>query len=133
MKKGFIQDRTIYEDREIFAKNLKDLKYMSERDWMTYKNLFDSMVQFISQPNLIIYLKANTDVLISRIKNRSRKFEKNISHEYIHSLNIYYDKWISKLDNHKVLTIDTNEFNIFTDEDKLLNIVSLIKENLNSE
>ena len=92
---GFIQDRTIYEDKEIFAKNLRDLKYMTNRDWETYKNLFDNMGAFIRNPNLIIYLKASTDTLLSRINNRNRDFEKDVSPEYIHSLNVYYKRWIS--------------------------------------
>ena len=132
IKKGFIQDRTIYEDKEIFARNLRDHNYMSDRDWSTYKNLFDNMVQFIREPNLIIYLKANTDNLISRIKNRDRDFEKDISPEYIHSLNVYYNKWISKIDDEKVLIIDTNNFNIFTDLDRLDEIIQLIKNRLSS-
>ena len=131
-KKGFIQDRTIYEDKEIFARNLKDHNYMSDRDWHTYKNLFDNMVKFIREPNLIIYLKANTDNLISRIKNRDRDFEKDISPEYIHSLNVYYNKWISKIDKDKVLVIDTNNFNIFKDLERLDEIIELIKNRLST-
>ncbi len=130
MRKGYIQDRTIFEDKEIFARNLKDLKHMSNRDWNTYKNLFNNMIQFIKQPDLIIYLKASTDNLISRIKKRNRDFEKDISAEYIHSLNVYYNTWIEKLDKDKVLIIDTNHFNIFKDEEKFENIVKLIKERI---
>ncbi len=66
--KGFIQDRSIYEDKEIFARNLKDLNFMSTRDWLTYQNLFNEMINFIKEPDLIIYLKASTVTLISRIK-----------------------------------------------------------------
>ena len=102
MNKGFIQDRSIYEDKEIFARNLRDLNYMSNVDWNTYNNLFEDMTQFIDEPNLIIYLKASTDTLISRIESRNREFEKDISSEYIHSLNIYYDQWISKISEKKV-------------------------------
>ena len=128
--KGFIQDRTIYEDKEIFARNLRDLGHLSERDWATYENLFNSMTRFIKEPDLFIYLKASTTTLISRIENRKRDFEKNISPEYIHSLNIYYEKWISKIDKDKLLIIDTNNFNIFKDTDRLDEIVFLIKEKL---
>jgi len=130
IKKGFIQDRTIYEDKEIFARNLKDLNHMSKRDWNTYRNLFNNMIQFIDEPNLIIYLKASTDNLISRIKNRNRDFEKDISSEYIHSLNVYYNNWIRKLDNDKVLVIDTNNFNIFKDDQKFREITNLIKDKI---
>ena len=122
LNKGFIQDRSIYEDREIFARNLKDLNFMSSRDWSTYTSLFDDMVQFIREPDLIIYLKASTQTLIGRIKNRNREYEKDISSEYIHSLNIYYEKWISKIESDKVLIIDTNNFNIFEDKVKFENI-----------
>ena len=121
-KQSFVQDRSIYEDKEIFAKNLNDMKLMSDIDWDTYCNLFKDMIQFVDQPDLIIYLKASTSTLISRIKNRKRDFEVDISPEYIHSLNIYYDKWISKINKDKVLIVDSDNFNIFKDSDKYLDI-----------
>ena len=127
---GFIQDRTIYEDKEIFAKNLNDLKFMSNRDWQTYKSLFDNMTMFISKPDLIIYLKTSTDTLLSRIKNRDREFEKNIDPEYIHSLNVYYDRWINKLDKKNTLIINTNKFNIFKDFDRLQEIFKEVENKL---
>ena len=121
-KQSFVQDRSIYEDKEIFAKNLNDMKLMSDIDWDTYCSLFKDMIQFVDQPDLIIYLKASTNTLISRIKNRKRDFEVDISPEYIHSLNIYYDKWISKINKDKVLIVDSDNFNIFKDSDKYLDI-----------
>ena len=122
LKQSFVQDRSIYEDKEIFAKNLNDMKLMSDVDWDTYCNLFKDMIQFVDQPDLIIYLKASTNTLISRIKNRKRDFEVDISPEYIHSLNIYYDRWISKINKDKVLVVDSDNFNIFKDSDKYLDI-----------
>ena len=124
---GAIQDRTVYEDVEIFAKNLYKMNYISERDWKTYIGLFENMVQFLKEPDLFIYLKASTDTLLSRIKNRNRDFEKTISPEYLHSLNISYDKWIDGIDNNKVLIIDTDKFNIFKDIDKLNTIFTKIQ------
>ena len=129
-KNGFIQDRSLYEDKEIFARNLKDLKLMSSRDWDTYKNLFNEITKFLKKPDLIIYLKASTDTLISRINNRKRDFEKEISLEYIHSLNIYYNQWISKIPQNRVLIIDTNNFNIFKDHEKFLEIQKNIIDKL---
>ncbi len=129
-KNGFIQDRSLYEDKEIFARNLKDLKLMSSRDWNTYKNLFNEITKFLKKPDLIIYLKASTDTLISRINNRKRDFEKEISSEYIHSLNIYYNQWISKIPQNRVLIIDTNNFNIFKDHEKFLEIQKKIVDKL---
>ena len=129
-KRSFIQDRTVYEDKEIFATNLYELGHMSERDYQTYCNLFNTIVEFIKKPNLIIYLKANTDTLMSRINNRKRDYEAEISSEYIHSLNIYYDKWIKSLDSIDVLIIKTDNFNIFKDISFYKNIIEQIKSRM---
>ena len=103
------------------------LKCMSERDWQTYVKLFDSIVEFVRKPDLIIYLKASTDTLLSRIRKRNRNFEKNIDPEYIHSLNIYYNKWISKINDEKKLIINTDNFNVFKDFDRLEEIFNEIR------
>ena len=130
---NFIQDRTIYEDKEIFAANLLELGHMSDRDFKTYCELFNAMLKFIKKPDLIIYLQANTDTLMSRIKNRKRDYESDISSEYIHSLNIYYDRWINKLPNENVLIIKTDDFDIFNDTDFYDNIVNNIKSRIYGE
>jgi deoxyadenosine/deoxycytidine kinase len=129
-KSGVIQDRTIYEDVEIFARNLYEMKHMSKRDWDTYTNLFKNMTHFLCKPDLIIYLKASTDTIISRIKNRNRDFEKSISPEYLHSLNVSYNKWIKRINNIKVLTVHTDNFNIYTDTDKFNDILVQIERKL---
>ncbi len=127
---SFIQDRTIYEDKEIFAANLVELGHMSNRDFKTYSELFNTMLTFIKKPDLIIYLQANTDTLMSRIKNRKREYESDISSEYIHSLNIYYDRWINKLPKQEVLIVKTNDFDVFNDNDFYENIVNNIKNRI---
>ena len=121
---GAIQDRTIYEDVEIFAKNLHLLGHMDDRDWQNYRHLFELMTSYLRKPDLIIYLKASTDTLITRIKGRDRDFEKSIDPEYLHQLNISYDKWVNTLSDIPVKTIDTNQFNIFRDKEKLGEIIS---------
>ena len=132
MNKSFIQDRTIYEDKEIFATNLYELGHMSKRDYNTYCDLFNSMLKFIKKPDLIVYLKASTDTLMSRINTRSRTYEADISSEYIHSLNIYYNKWINKIDSDNVLVIKTDDFNIFKDIEFYNDIVEKIKYSLDA-
>ena len=127
---GAIQDRTIYEDVEIFARNLYDMNYMSERDWNTYRELFKNMESFLPNPDLIIYLKASTDTLISRINQRDREFERNINSEYLHSLNISYDRWIGKLDDKKVLVLKTDDFNIYQDKTTFKGYCHSIREKL---
>ena len=123
---GLIQDRTIYEDKEIFARNLYKLGFISKRDWDSYSNLFFNMVQFLRKPDLIVYLKAETDTLISRIEKRNRDYEKEIDVEYLHALNIAYDKWINDINDIKVLKVETDSFNIFKDKSYLDNIYNQI-------
>ena len=115
---GIIQDRTIYEDSTIFAKNLYEMGYLKERDYNTYNDLFITMTSYLKKPDLIIYLKASTDTLLTRIHSRGREYESKISPEYIHQLNITYDNWIKNLKEIKVMTIETDHFNIFKDTKK---------------
>ena len=129
-KKKIIQDRTIYEDKEIFAFNLFQLGHLSKRDYETYCNLFNCIIPFIKEPDLIIYLKANTDTLISRINMRKRKYEVDISSEYLHSLNICYEKWINKINKEKILIIETDNFNIYKDKKVYKSIIKRIKQRI---
>ena len=130
--KSFIQDRTIYEDKEIFARNLYELGKLSKTDWNTYRKLYEEIIKFVKSPDLIVYLNTSTDVLMSRIKNRKRDFEKEISAEYIHSLNIYYNKWINRLDPSQVLIVNTDEFNIFEHKHTLNEIIKYINQKINA-
>lgn len=115
-----IQDRTIYEDVEIFARNLHEMGNMDKTDWENYLSLFTEMTSYLKAPDLIIYLKANVDTLITRIKERSRDYEKSIDPEYLHRLNVSYDKWIKKeQENNNVMIIETDNFNVFQDTKKL--------------
>jgi len=125
--KGIVQDRTIYEDVEIFSKNLFDMEHMDKRDWDTYSELFINMTKFLKKPDLIIYLRADLDVLLNRIQTRSRDYEATIDPNYINRLNELYDDWIKNIDGIKAITIDTNNFNIFQDADRLEEIMNEIE------
>ena len=103
------------------------MKLMSKRDWETYTELYKNMVAFLKKPDLIVYLSANTNVLIGRIENRNRKFEKKIDSEYLHRLNLTYEGWINSIEDIPVLTINTNEFNVFKDKNKLNSFLSEIE------
>ena len=127
---GFVQDRTIYEDVEIFSRNLHDMGYMDNRDWETYSDLFKNMTKFLKSPDLIIYLKADLDTILERINKRSRDYEATIDPEYLKRLNLMYDEWIEGITWTKVLVIDTNSFNIFKDKDTLDNIYSDVRGKL---
>ena len=127
---GFVQDRTIYEDVEIFSRNLHDMGYMDNRDWQTYSDLFKNMTKFIKSPDLIIYLKADLDTILERINKRSRDYEATIDTEYLKRLNLMYDEWIHGIKWTEVLVVDTNSFNIFEDKDRLEDIFNNIREKL---
>ena len=124
-----VQDRTIYEDVEIFAYNLQEMGNMSKRDYENYCELFSIMSSYLTKPDLIIYLRATTDTLLSRIKSRGRDFEKTISPEYLHMLNIAYEHWIDRAKNEQnVLVIETDKINVLTDQNELDKILDTIKE-----
>ncbi len=123
-----VQDRTIYEDVEIFARNLYEMGYMSKRDWDNYSALFEIMTSYLKRPDLIIYLRASVDTLLTRIKKRSRGFERDISPEYIYRLNLSYERWIKReQEKSPVLIVETDHFNVFEDLDELENILHKIR------
>lgn len=106
----FIQDRTIYEDAEIFAKTLHAQGAMTEVDYRNYRALFEIMVGYLRKPDLVIYLKASPDVLLHRIERRGRASEKSIGRDYIVSLNQAYDDWMSRIRGDlEVIEIDTDQ------------------------
>ena len=104
-----IQDRTIYEDAYIFAKNLYDSKILTERDYSTYELLFESIINTVSHPDLLIYLKADTDKLVSQIKKRGRDFEADISIDYLNNLNRYYNDFSNHYNHGKMIEFDVNQ------------------------
>lgn len=103
-----IQDRTIYEDAAIFARNLFEQGQMEERDYQNYLELYRVMASFLSPPDLIIYLRKSLPKLKERIAQRGRDYEKNIPDEYLSSLNRYYDDWMDSYDVGKKLIVESD-------------------------
>lgn len=101
-----IQDRTIYEDAEIFARNLYLQGLMDERDFRAYVDLFYMMVEYLRPPDLVIYLRAPVDLLVARIRERSRDFEREIPRAYLEQLNERYEEWVARFALSPVLTVD---------------------------
>tara|TARA_A100000164_G_scaffold98179_1_gene85447 strand:- start:1180 stop:1809 length:630 start_codon:yes stop_codon:yes gene_type:complete len=127
-----IQDRSIYEDYEVFTKTLYDSGILMEREFNNYKRLYNTILKYINEPDLLIYLRnLNIDKIISNIDKRSRKFEKSIDKKYLKKLNIYYENWIKKHPQEKILTIDLSEDDFIEDPKFLKKIYSMIEKKIN--
>jgi len=125
-----IQDRSIYEDVEIFARTLYESGNMTEMDYQNYRLLFETMIDYLRKPDLIIYLDASIDDLISRILHRGRDYEQTIDPEYLQHLHHGYEKWIAEAESQglKILTIDTRKCNFEKNKKELQKIVKYIRE-----
>jgi deoxyadenosine/deoxycytidine kinase len=107
--RNLIQDRSIYEDAYIFANNLYVSGLMAPREYKNYLQLFESMMQLIRPPHLLVYLRAGLPKLLQQINKRGRDYEANISVDYLKSLNEHYENWIKGYNVGKVVIIDVNE------------------------
>jgi deoxyadenosine/deoxycytidine kinase len=128
--KTVIQDRTIYEDAMIFAPNLHEMGFMSDRDFNTYQSLFTIMSTYISPPDLLIYLKADIPTLVDHIQSRGRDYEGAINLEYLKMLNQKYNDWIRNYDNGKLLIVNINNKDFRTDQLALGEVIEKINAEL---
>ncbi len=122
-----IQDRTIYEDVEIFAKNLYQMGLMSKRDFDNYHNLFHEMVEFLTPPDLLIYLRAEVPTLVRQIQQRGRDYESTIRIEYLERLNSLYEEWIQNYP-HEKLIVDTDHIDFVNKKEDLGKVIELIEQ-----
>lgn len=129
MNESIIQDRTIYEDVEIFAKNLHEMGLMSDRDYKNYRSLFREMVQYLKAPDLLIYLRAEVPTLVRQIQQRGREYENTIRIEYLERLNRLYEDWIDRYDQEKLI-IDTDNLDFVNKQDDLGRVLELIEQRL---
>jgi len=125
----FIQDRTIYEDVEIFAKNLHEMGLMSDRDFSNYKDLFKEMTHYLRPPSLLIYIRAQVPTLVQQIQQRGRDYENTIRIEYLERLNRLYEDWIQRYP-HEKLIIDTDDLDFVNNKEDLGRIIELIEQRL---
>ena len=125
-----VQDRTIYEDAQIFAPNLHSMNLMSTRDFENYFSLFTLMSTFIQPPDLLIYLKASVPTLVSQIQKRGREYENAIRLDYLKGLNERYENRISGYDIGKVLIVDVDNLNIAENPEHLGDVIERINAEL---
>lgn len=125
-----IQDRSVYEDAEIFARNLYDQGYITERDFLTYRDLYQTLLGFLPAPDLVIYLRASVPILQKRISLRQRDYEKGIPEEYLFRLNLLYENWINDFTLCPVLTVPADDLDFVMQPDHLDLIASKVLEKL---
>ncbi|MEI6291144.1 MAG: deoxynucleoside kinase [Chloroflexota bacterium] len=126
-----IQDRSVYEDAEIFAQNLFLQGFIQPRDYSTYKALYQTVIEFLPPPDLVIYLRASVPTLVERISQRGRDYELSISKEYLESLNLLYKKWIDNFTLCPVLTVPADDVDFVAHSGHLKLIVKKVEEKLN--
>ncbi|MDZ4824559.1 MAG: deoxynucleoside kinase [Flavobacteriales bacterium] len=122
--KKIVQDRTIYEDAQIFAPNLHAMGLMTTRDFENYQDLFALMDEFITPPDLLIYLRASVPVLVDNIQKRGREYEEGIRLDYLNRLNERYEAWISTYTKGKLLVVDADNNKFHQKAEDLGKIIS---------
>ncbi len=116
MNRPVVQDRSIFEDAEVFAENLYQQGFMNPEDYRTYRDLYETMLEAIRLPDLIVYLKASPWTLLSRIRKRWREIERNVDKEYLFQLNLRYEYWVRKMEGQfPVLVVETDHRDLFED------------------
>ena len=129
-ERSVIQDRTIYEDANIFAPNLHEMGLMSKRDFDNYYAFFTTLKTMVQPPDLLIYLKASVPTLVSQIQKRGREYEENIRLDYLKRLNEYYNKWIDGYQEGPLLVIDCDKNKFGENEADLGDIIGKIDSTL---
>jgi len=128
-----VQDRTVYEDAEIFARNLYLQGNMTERDWQSYWELYQTVITILPPPDLVIYLQASVPVLQERIRLRGRDYEQQIATEYLTRLNELYDAWVEGFALGSVLTVPTDNLNFVAENSHLELIANRVLDKLHGK
>ncbi|HPB65228.1 MAG TPA: deoxynucleoside kinase, partial [Spirochaetales bacterium] len=125
-----VQDRSMYEDAEVFARNLYERGSMSARDWKSYSELYRTLTSLLPPPDLVVYLRASVPTLKRRIAKRGRDFEASISDEYLAGLNRLYEEWIDGFDLAPVLVVPGDRLDFVAESKDLDSIVRTIEGRL---
>ena len=125
-----IQDRSVYEDAEIFAQNLYLQGHIQPRDYQTYRELYETVMDFLPPPDLVIYLRSSVPTLLQRISHRGRDYERTIAAEYLASLNNLYEKWIASFTLCPVLTVPADDLDYVAYPGHLRLISAKVQEKL---
>lgn len=128
--RAVVQDRTIYEDAEVFAAHLHRSGHIDERDWAMYQDLYRTLCAEIRPPDLMIYLRCPLKTLVKRIAQRGREFEKAIPRKYLASLEQLYDEWFTRYDLSPTVVIETDRLDYVERMFDRLEVVEAIRKHL---
>lgn len=128
-----VQDRSIYEDANIFARALYDQGTLDERDYQNYRTLYDTMTPYLNPPTLMIFLRRSVPKLLERIKQRGRDYEQTIPVDYLTRLNKYYDEWYGQYNLGKSLIVDTDELDFLENEEHFNRLVMKIVDSIDQK
>jgi len=126
-------DRTIFEDAEVFATALHQMRKISKRDWQTYQSFYNASLDAIRPPDLMIYLRCSMRTLRQRIRLRGRAMERDVPHAYLKRLDRLYDEWIASYDMSDVLVLETDELDYIHDLVHRLDVMERIEAVLPQE
>lgn len=125
-----VQDRSVYEDAEVFARNLYLQGDMDERDYRSYRELYEVLTSFLPPPDLVVYLRASVPTFLRRISMRGRDYEKGISADYLERLNRLYEEWIQGFTLCPILTVSADELDFVANDSHLALITEKVLEKL---
>ncbi|MGD8555349.1 MAG: deoxynucleoside kinase [Anaerolineales bacterium] len=128
-----IQDRSVYEDAEVFAHNLFLQNHIGERDYKSYRDLYQVLTEFLPPPDLMIYLRASVETLIDRIAHRGRDYERQIQPEYLEQLNALYESWVDGFTLCPVLKVPADDLDYVAHNSHLELVVSKILDKLSGK
>ena len=128
-----VLDRTIFEDAEIFATALYQMRKISKRDWATYQGFYHAILDAIRPPDLMIYLRCSMRPLRQRIKLRGRKMEQDIPLSYLKRLDRLYEDWIASYKMSDVLVLETDRLDYINDVIHRLDVMERIEAVLPEE
>ena len=125
-----VQDRSVYEDAEIFARNLFLQGDFSTRDYAVYQDLYHILASLLPPPTLMVYLRASVDTLMQRIAKRGREYEMGISKEYLERLNDLYEDWMNSFDQCPVLIINSDDLDLVSRPEHVDQVVCWVQNKL---
>ena len=128
-----VLDRVIYEDAEIFARNLYEIGKMDRRDYENYRALYGVMTEYLRPPDLLIYLRASVDTLLRQISLRGRSFEQSIPREYLEQLNRHYESWITRYTMGPVLVLESDTLDFVNRPDDFRRVTELTCQGLGTQ